>query len=123
MGIKKNMLFRANFHFSGDVWHPRAKELYIEAYNLMRTAAVDLINQMFEVWNAEYDKEVKGEDDLEYNGYIADKEQPLLDAVNRKYSNSPVKLYVDRETADIRGKFKFEGKTMTMFVTLEPLTK
>ena len=87
----------------------------------MRTEAVNLINPMFEVWNAEYDKEVHGEHDLEYNGFIADKEQAILDDVNRRLSNSPVKLFANRETADIRGKFKFMNREITMFVTLEPI--
>ena len=115
----KNTLYIANFHFSDSV-APEAKDLYIAAYNLMRTAAVDLINPMFEVWNAEYNKEVSGEYDFEYNSFIADKEQVLLDVVNTKLSNSPVKLYADRETADIRGKFTVNGKEITMFFTLEP---
>lgn len=118
----KNMLFRANFHFSDWVL-PEAKDLYIQAYNIMRSAAIELINPMFEQWNAEYNKEVTGEDDLEYNGYIADKEQVLLEAVNKRLSNSPVKLYADRETADINGKFIFMGNEITMFMTLEPLIK
>lgn len=113
------MYFKANFHFSRWVFS-EAQKLYIDAYNIMRTEAVDLINPLFEVWNAEYDKEVRGADDLEYNGYIADREQVILDDVNRRLSNSPVKLYADRETADIRGRFKFLGNEVTMYVTLEP---
>lgn len=114
--------FKANFHFSGWVL-PAAEKLYIEAYNIMRSEAVDLINPMLEVWNAEYDKEVKGEDDFEYNSYIADKEQEILDDVNDRLCGSPVKLYADRETADIRGKIRFLGKEITMYVTLEPIYK
>lgn len=118
----KNMLFRANFHFSDWVL-PEAKDLYIQAYNLMRGRAVELINPRLEKWNAAYNKEITGEDDLEYNGYIADKEQEVLDAVNKILSNSPVKLYANRENADIMGKFIFMGNEITMFMTLEPLTK
>jgi hypothetical protein len=116
---EKTNLYKANFHFSGWVL-PAAEELYIKAYNLMRAEAVDLINPMFKVWNAEYTDEVTGEDDLKYNGFIADKEQTVLDMVNAKLSDSPVKLYADRETADIRGKFTFLGKEITMYVTLTP---
>lgn len=114
--------FKANFHFSGWVL-PAAKELYIKAYNMMRAEAVDLINPMLEVWNAEYTDEVNGEDDFKYNSYIADKEQEILDGINAKLCDSPVRLYADRETADIRGRFSFLGKEITMYVTLEPIYK
>ncbi len=115
-------LYRANFHFRTDMFIPQeAKDLYIEAYNLMRTEAVILINPKFEEWNAQYTKKVMGEFDPEYNGYLADKQQVILDDVNRRLSNSPVKLFVNRETADIEGKFNFMNREVTMFLTLAPI--
>ena len=110
-------LYAAQFHYDGFVT-PMAKHLYEEAYNLMRNKACDLINPMYETWNNEYGK-VEDLDD--YNHYICEKQQVILDELNEQFNESPVKLY-SREDCDIVGKFNdvLTKKEVTMYVTLKP---
>lgn len=98
----------------------RMDKLFIKARNL----ACDLINSELEAWNAEYDKEVNGEFDHDYIAYIAEKEQKILDMINRigRESNNKFKLVADKETADILGQFKvFGNDVVTCHVILIPL--
>ena len=118
------MFYEAQFHFGTDMVIPeKMEELYIEAYNIMRGVAVEAINPCFEKWNQEYKKEVHGENDHEYNAYIAGKQQAILDVVNSKLDSSPVRLIANRENGDIEGEFELDGKKVTMFFTLKPLVR
>ena len=111
-------LFVAQFHYDGFVT-PMVKHLYEEAYNLMRNKACDLLNPMYETWNNEYG-EIEDQDD--YYRYICEKQQVILDELNKQFNESPVKLYASKDR-DIVGKFTdvLTKKEVTMYVTVKPL--
>lgn len=96
---KTNYVVR--FNYDGFVL-PNLKRLYEKAYMLMYNAAVNVINPELEKWNDEYG-EINDIDD--YNSYISNKQQIVLDSINNKYVDSPVKLY-SGDQCQIIGKFK-----------------
>ena len=94
------------------------KALIEKIFMILRSEAVDLLNPHYEEWNNEYDKEVTGEDDMEYNGFIQKKQIEILDKVNKKYWFLPLKLSSD-EYADIIGVFEDKGKNVIMHMSIK----
>lgn len=105
-----------NYTYSEDV-SENMKALVENLFMSLRGEAVDLLNPHYEEWNNEYDKDVIGEDDMEYNGFIRDKQIEILNQLNKKYWFLPVKLSSD-EYADIIGVFGYKGKDVTMHMSI-----
>lgn len=82
-----------------------------------RNEAIEFLNPHYEEWNAAYDKEVSGEDDMEYYAYIQHKHNEILDQFNKTWMG-PVKLYSD-EYADIAGRYKIFGKEYTLHMSIK----
>lgn len=98
------------YHFVGDGWEkrPRRKTLAMDVFHLLYNEWVELVNGNFEKWNAEFDELYPGtdmsEDDSEgrriYNDFIAKKERPFADQVNRALPMPMFKAGVSSEEAN-----------------------
>lgn len=109
------------FIFSDESLPEVIKNYVAKDFLRARHKAVDLINPCLEEWNDSYMDAVNGEDDMKYNAFIADKQNEILDELNKKWI-SPVRLFAD-EYADIAGKFKIYNNEYTIHMILEPVSK
>ena len=105
------------FHYSDEDLPDHVKDFTKNEFLRAREKAIELLNPHYEEWNAAYDKEVSGEDDEEYNAYIRNKQNAILDEFNRTWMG-PVKLFSNEE-ADIAGRFQIYGKEYTMYMTIK----
>lgn len=110
-----------HFTYSEESIPKTIKDFVESQFMKARDEAIKLLNPRYEEWNAQYDKEVNVEDDMEYNAFIQSKHNEVLDRFNRVWMG-PVKLYSD-EYADICGKFKMFDKTVTMHMRIELLNE
>lgn len=105
------------FHYSDEDLPDYVKDFTKNEFLRARGEAIELLNPHYEEWNAAYDKEVSGEDDEEYNTYIRNKQNTILDEFNRTWMG-PVKLFSNEE-AGIAGRFQIYGKEYTMYMTIK----
>ena len=120
-----NLYCTVHFTYSEPVF-PGFKKVYEKFFMKLRDEAVDLLNPHYEEWNAEYDKEISGPDDLEYNTFIANKQREYLQIVNKKHEKdiSPLHLYLDSgEDADIMGKIPWAGNEIEMHMSIKLLNE
>ena len=91
--------------FTYDQEVPEYQKKYLEQlFMVLRNEVVDLINPNYEKWNAEYDKDVTGADDMDYNGFIQEKHREVMKEFNKKYKAINHVMYMDSdEYADIVG--------------------
>lgn len=111
---------RPIFNYSSEVSDnvKRIAEYYfIEGRNII----VDLLNPHYEKWNAEYTKEVSGEDDEEYNAYIQERQQLIIDMFNMAW-NYPVTFFSDKY-ADIAAKINVAGEEVIMHMGIKLLNE
>lgn len=101
---ERNMYFRAVFKHSDDTIPDIYKRIAENYFMDARNKAIEFLNPHYDEWNASYNKEINGEDDMEYYAYIQNKQNEILEDFNRK-NKCRVKLYSD-EYADIAGKYK-----------------
>lgn len=94
-----------HYVYSNDAYSDKQKKKYEEDFMKLRSEAVGMLNPNYERWNSEYGKEVHGEDDFEYNGFISDKQRMYLTIINERHNNSSVELDSD-EYADIIARIK-----------------
>lgn len=94
------------------------KPLLERAYFIMRNKACDLLNPRYEKWNHDYG-DVKNLDD--YNKYIDDMSNNVLDDLNRKNKISPVKIR--SEEGDLIGIIdnRFIGNGIKMYLSVIPV--
>jgi len=71
-----------------------------DEYCRLRKLAVDIINQQLELWNREY---VPVKNEADYNRYIAEREQKILDNVNNQ-EKSKVRLVANINNCEIEGE-------------------
>ena len=93
------LLCKVFFNHSDESLPEEIKKFTENEFMKARDQAIQLLNPHYDEWNAAYTKEIKGEDDMEYNAYIQSKQNAILDDFNKMWF-SPVKLYSD-EYADI----------------------
>ena len=110
------LYYTLEFGYSYDRISKLMKNFVENEFLEARDEVIKILNPMYEKWNAEYDKDVTGEDDMEYNAFIQNKHNEIFDAFNRK-RNRLVKLWSD-EYADICGRFNYFGKVITMHVEM-----
>lgn len=110
-----------HFHYSEENLPKYVTDFMEHEFMKARDVAVDAINPLLDVWNKDYTDPVLGEDDMKYNSYISIKENEVLGSINRLL-DSPVKLWAD-EYGDIAGKFKVNGKTIIMHMTIKLLNE
>lgn len=101
-------------HFTYDKEVPEYQKEYLEKlFMALRNEVVDLLNPNYEKWNSEYEKEVNGVDDMEYNGYIREKQRSVLKGFNKKYEAMRDVMYLDSdEYADIIGVIPMYNNTI-----------
>lgn len=111
-----------NFTYS-EPMTPLFRKVFEKQFMRLRDEAIDLVNPCYEQWNKEYDKEVKGEDDLEYNSYIASKHREMFKPLNEKHKNdiAPLRMRLDSddENADIIGVINWAGRDIIMHMTIK----
>lgn len=113
-----SLKFQPIFTYNVDI--PDVMKRFIESQFIKtRNEAIEFLNPHYEDWNAMYDKEVSGADDMEYNAYIQRKENEILEHFNKVWMG-PVKLYAD-EYADIAGRVNVFGKEVTVHMSLKPV--
>ena len=95
--------------------HTILEELIKSEFVRLRNIACDELNPHYEEWNAEFgDHEVPEDDELknwggtEYCNFIRSKQEPILQAVNKKHSKGIVELYSD-EICDIGGVIRTQS--------------
>ena len=95
-----------------------------QSYVMMRNEAVELINPHYEEWNAEYARlypeSLKDEDEefKKYVRFIAKKQKPFLDAVNKK--NMLMELYTGEDSGDIQCRLKLD-KEYAMAINMKEI--
>lgn len=102
--------------------YPGFKQIFERQFMKMRDEAVDLLNPHYEEWNAAYNKEVTGEDDMEYNAYIRSKHREVFGPLNEKHKNDipMLKFRLDSdEYADIIGVIDWAGKEIIMHMSIK----
>ena len=95
--------------------HTILEELIKSEFVRLRNIACDELNPHYEEWNTEFgDHEVPEDDELknwggtEYCNFIRSKQEPILQAVNKKHSKGIVELYSD-EICDIGGVIRTQS--------------
>lgn len=108
----KNLYCTVHFTYDGEV--PEYQKEYLEKlFMALRNEVVNLLNPNYEKWNSEYEKEVNGVDDMEYNGYIREKQRSVLKGFNKKYEAMRDVMYLDSdEYADIIGVIPMYNNTI-----------
>lgn len=113
---------KAVFTYSNESIPDQMKHLAEYFFMEARNKAVDLLNPHYEEWNAEYNKDVNGEDDCEYNAFIQSKHNDILTEFNKSHPEIPIELYSD-EDADIAGRFKYYGNVIEMHMGIKLLNE
>lgn len=99
-------------------------------YLRLRSLACDELNPLYSEWNAEYnashpDEVIDYDDPMEdfggakYCRFINNKQQPIIDEINRKYATNRVRLYPTKECdigASIHGHNN--KQISTLYITL-----
>lgn len=99
-------------------------------YIRLRRLAVDELNQHYSEWNDEYtamnpaeivdpDDELKDFGGTNYCRFLNNKQQPIIDEINRKYASGRVRLYPTKECdlgASIHGRNN--KQISTVYITL-----
>lgn len=94
--------------------HVFLKNMIESEYMRLRNIACDELNPHYEEWNTEFgfdkysipeDDELKDWGGTEYCNFIRSKQEPILQAINKKHSNGLVELCCD-EICDICGLIK-----------------
>jgi hypothetical protein len=112
------LLCEVNFHYSNEDI-PELHKRVIEKYFMNgRGAIVELLNPHYDEWNEAYG-EVVDQDD--YNNYIRNKQQEVIDKYNRLYGNA-MKFYSNEE-CDIAAKFVYGKQEVTMYMTIKLLNE
>lgn len=106
----------------GDMVKKLLEQFYIKNYNKF----CEVVNPYFEKWNAEYDGENDGFDDEDrinpngqYNIYIRNKEQKIIDEQINSSMNAFAKRFVKRFYAGNECEFRMEmhdGVSMTFYL-------
>jgi hypothetical protein len=119
------LLCTVHFKYSNENIPEEIKKVLEKYFMCGRDIIVGMLNPHYEEWNALYNKEVTGEDDMEYNEYIQTKQQAIIDRFNRMAKNSfhtAVEFYSD-EYADIAAKFKYNEEIVTMHMGIKLLNE
>lgn len=90
-----------------------------QAFTLARKYALELFDQNYRRWNAEYEGPQYG--GIDYNAYIIDRKNQALDTFNYMWGG-PVQLFVD-ETGEIAGRFIKKGFGKETTVTMHMITR
>lgn len=112
------LLCEVQFHYSNEDI-PKLHKRVIEKYFMNgRSAIVEMLNPHYDEWNEAYG-EVVDQDD--YNEYIRNKQQEVIDKYNRLFGNA-MKFYSNEE-ADIAARFMYGKKEVTMYMTIKLLNE
>ena len=120
---------KGKFNYSKPIpfWMRRDVE---REYLRLRSLACDALNQHYEEWNNEYatlhpaeivdpNDELKDFGGSEYCRFLNNKQQPIIDEINRKYASGRVRLYPTKECdlgASIHGRNN--KQISTVYITL-----
>ena len=71
-----NVAFNTVFHYSKKITNDRIKSLATKEYVELRNEVVNLLNPMYEKWNAEFGDDMS--DISKYNNFIRDKQEEVI---------------------------------------------
>lgn len=117
--MEQQLLCHVYYTYDKDIIPDMFKCLVEERFLEARSEAIKLLNPRYEEWNAEYNKKVSGEDDMEYNAYIQNKQNEVLSEFNKTWSGM-VKIWAD-EYGDIYGKFKYFDEEVAIHMSIKLL--
>ena len=122
-----NTTFKVMFKYEGTepagIIRDAIQAGYVGIYNIF----CEIVNPMFETWNAQYDGPNDGFDEedrinpeSEYNTYIRQKQTELVDKyINPTVSQGDIfKRFFIGDECDLRAELK-DGTTMQMYLTQE----
>lgn len=115
-----------HFHYSDESVPEAIKELLEKLFMFQREEVIELLNPNYERWNKMFDEAYPGLDgeSEEYVKFICEKQREILYPYNKKHSLSPLKMDSSEEEAgDIVGKFRHNGKEVTMYFTIKLLNE
>lgn len=108
------LLCKVVYKYSVDIPEKRLKKLLEMMFMSSRNSIVEMLNPHYDEWNAQYGKEVTGDDDEEYLHYIQKKQQEIIDKYNRITAFRNTMQFYSDEYADIAAKFYYNGEIVTM---------
>lgn len=124
---------KCNVKFNYDRPIPWWFERYVQdEYMKLRNIACGELNGNYETWNSEFefekydipdDDELKDFGGTEYCEFIRKKQEPIIESVNKRYSDGAVKLYSTRECdigAIVYSPF-WKKEISRLYITIEPI--
>lgn len=115
--------YKVNFHFTKEV-NDILKNIMIKEYVYLRGKAIEILNDQYDKWNAEYgDVKITDDNIGDYSAFICRKQKPILDMVNKAYGNECLLVELDNNKdalGDIMARSKFD-KDLIVHATLQPM--